>query len=268
MCRHKPSRLITATALFAFLVTGCGETESADETTTQSSSAMSRAPLESDADVDYFFESVRSGLAAASWSVYPSDIEDMLPNQGISIQGGSPINLSSSIIVGEIVQVAAGKAFVVSPDAGSGDSPDGLEVNPKDTPPDWAVVIATVRVESAVGEVGSGDEVDVAVTLVGPDYQRELRGLEKLGKVIIFVDAEGAPLDWKPEALQVAFGGSFLGQVAADGTYTLPGQEFPGSLANEGLETVADIMEEGSGDRPVVKISYDNSGQQEREYVD
>ena len=167
---------------------------------------------------------------------------DLLPNHLYSVAGSTPATLANGTVIGTVSKVEPGAGYVVD-DANA----SGRQVDFTDPDAEWRVVIVTVAVESALGDVNGASSIRIAVTVNGSaDVDEVLTGYAELGRIIAVLDGPG-DVELDPELYDVRQGGRVFGLVADDGSITFPGFGDKDAEFRGGLNTVVDVLTEATG---------------------
>jgi hypothetical protein len=143
-------------------------------------------------------------------------LEELLPNVDYTFEDGRVVHASEVAVVGTIVDVEKGRAFVVSDE-----HPDGVAADFDDPGAHWLTMHAIVKVEKSLGGRYDGDELKVGWTLTSrEDFDVAAAGLKALGRVVLFlVQREG---DDESSLWRIVQDGALLVTVADWGKLALP----------------------------------------------
>jgi hypothetical protein len=163
-----------------------------------------------------------------------------------AVGDADPVPLGTGIVFGTISEVAPGAAYV--------DGVNGTEsVAFTSADAEWRVVVLTVDVESAVGEVSGSSSVSIGMIVSGTDdIDRVFEGYRSMGEIVAILNGPGK-FDFDSAVYSVRQDGGLLGLVSTTGAISFPAVpdevEFIGDL-----RTVADVLAEATSPVTVTKV--------------
>lgn len=175
--------------------------------------------------------------SAESRLVPEESLADLLPNRQFSVNGAPARTLSAGVVVGLVVGVEPGAAYVAG-----GDTPGGVEVPFDDPNAAWRLMVVTLDVDEAVGSLPEDGAVRVVLPL-GADVDPETfsQDVEAMGTVIAVLDPPGA-FEVDVSAHPVHWDGVFLAPIDADGGFTFAALGDDAEPFQAGLDTVDELM--------------------------
>ena len=190
----------------------------------------------------YVIELIQDRHVGTSTVVREQTLADVLPNHLFSVAGSEPVALAAGTVIGTVSSVEPGAAYVSSAESNAGD-----EVAFDSTDAEWRVVIVTIAVDSAVGEVTGDSTVRLGIAVDGAaDIATAIEGYQQLGRVIVVLDAKGT-FELDSSLYSARQGGALFGLVADDGSITFPAQGDNNAAFLDGLNTVTDVLSEATG---------------------
>ena len=174
-------------------------------------------------------------------------LSDVLPNHLFVVGDAKAVPLGTGIVFGTISEVTPGAAYV--------DEADGSEsVAFTSEDADWRVVVLTVEVESALGEVSGSSSVSIGMVVNGAaDIDRVFEGYRSMGDIVAILNGPGK-YEFNSSVYSVRQNGGLLGLVSADGDISFPAlpdtKKFVGDLL-----TVSDVLAEATSPVTVTKVN-------------
>lgn len=205
------------------------------------------------ADVAALFADLRGRSEARNVTSVDRTFAEGLPNRRYSVDGGEPLQVSSAVVRGTVVDVRPGAAYYVPGDELSPDADGGTEIDFDDERALWRVIEVSVEVSDGVG-ADAGDTVDFAVTTSLPDPGQALGAARAMGEVVVVLGHPGA-VRHDRGLRTIGHWGDSLALVADDGTLSFPtadpsnAKEFIGDL------TTWDAVKQATrDDHPVTRV--------------
>ncbi len=180
-------------------------------------------------------------------------IDELLPNVTYRTPTGEEGPLTAGVVVGTIVEVAHGKAFV---DGERGST----QVAYDDPDTDWRTLHMTLDVDETLGGP-TRDRVVVGLSMgTGSDPDKIGRGLKDLGRVLIFLGRPTAVFDYDPSVFAMVDGGGLLATIDQAGEIHLPVQSPESEAVLLGkIRTLDDLR--AAGTAPIRVIQVDTVGE-------
>ena len=206
--------------------TGCGDSDSAIDDTDEPARGEVIGPGSAcrdpeNGDVQTYFRALQDRSEAMARIVLCDRLVEYLPNQKFVVNGGPARVVSGGAVVGEVIEVSPGAAYVTSQDTVD----LGTEVDFDDPRAAYRLARVRIAVERWLAPGPVPDVVDVAAFVphpVGCLGDAEVDALRRLGRVIVVLDESARRYPWGPEVRVIADGGVLLGDVDAWGRIGFP----------------------------------------------
>jgi len=177
-----------------------------------------------------------------------STLSDLLPNHLFAVGSSDPQPLASGIVIGTVASVEPGLAYTESTGG------ESTEVDFHDPDAIWRDIVVSVTVDSALGEVSGDSTVRLGLAVDGTaDIDRLIESFASLGRVIAVVETTGK-FSFEPDLYSIRQGGGLFGLVAEDGTFTFPYLGSNNAAFLDGMDTVTDVLTEGTGPDVISKV--------------
>lgn len=210
--------------------------------------------------------SARHGSASRGSPLYTA-VDEAMPNVLYSIDGAAPVSVADAYVVGNVVEVVAGRSFLWAETA---DTEIRTEVPFNDPTAMVSTIHVTVGVNRSIvaasepaavhQALAPGRSVTLALALSAPvDVDAAAAELRALGTLATLLYHPSPVFDYDPSLWAVLEDGAFLGQVDAKGLVTFP--VLTGEIAGaEG--TSSQDMESPDSNEPVDAEATDQGYEQ------
>lgn len=242
---------------------GCGTGSSAIDHTDEPVPSQVLGPgsgyrVPEDSDIQTYFRALQDRSEAMARIVLSDRLVEYLPNQKFVVNGGPARAVSGGAVVGDVVEVSPGAAFVTSRDTVD----LGTEVDFDDPRAAYRFARVRIAVERWLAPGPAPDVVDVAAFVphpAGPLGDAEVGALRRLGRVIVVLAATDRRYDWGPEVRVIAGSGVLLGDTDERGRIGFPGLG-PDSSAFVGGTTVGGLTTAWQRKPPPITVREDDNG--------
>ena len=173
-------------------------------------------------------------------------LSDVLPNHLFAVGDAEPVPLGTGIVFGTISEVTPGAAYIDGVDG-----TDSVAFTSEDA--DWRVVVLTVEVESALGEVSGSSSVSIGMVVDGDDdIDRVFEGYRSMGQVVAILNGPGK-YEFDSSVYSVRQNGGLLGLVSPTGSISFPAIPDDVDFIAD-LRTMSDVLAEATSPVSITEV--------------